>query len=250
MSRNALGRVWARLTGPTALAVYSLTLTLAAFGGGVYLSYRLFGLFDTVVYTVLFLGTLTFLPAFIGLFGGATPMTATLSKLHILFGQVALGTGYLVDMGDEYQWCTGTRERVYIDGEWHDIEGGHDNRSVLGWRPFAILRYKDEETLLDVRSDSVAEVGRTTSDGGTVERAGFAELGQDAISGDGQRWELDLKRVFSRGIRKMGDIELIETAEEVAEREEAKKSRVSGYEPIIASAVGIVLGAGIGWVML
>ncbi len=164
--------------------------------------------------------------------------------------------------------CPGTRDEVFVDEEWHEIEGGQTNLSVLGWKPFGILRFKTDETLREERVEfedrpqqdwsvdeiATAEVSELVSDGGqsrpTIERAGVEEIVPKRSDVGSNEWLIDLKRVYNRGLKKIGDISIIEKAEEVTMRAEARGSKVDGMEAIVGSIVGLILGLATGYVML
>lgn len=215
------------------------------------------GVVNAVVYTFLFAFSAALFPTLIGLFGNAVPMAESIGKLHITLGAIAFDHHYLVQRENKWEVCPGDRGRVYIDEEWHDVEG-LENYSVLGWRPFGILRYKDTETWKDKRADRKAKQlrGETATDGGggeTVERAGWKETSQPVVNGRTGKWLLDLKQAYTRGMEKIGDIELIETAEEVIERGEVDdKNRMGGWRETIEVFGGLLLGAMVagGYIML
>lgn len=214
------------------------------------------GIIDAIIYSLLFVVGLSLMPFAIALVGKDLPFNGMFGRLHVLLGALAYNHHYLVDLGDKWEWCPGEAERVYIDGQWYDIEGGFDNRSVLGWRPFGILRYKDTETLAAIRADSDAleqrpDAGRAAADGGavTVEQGGYDEASPPTVSGKGGMWLLDLKRLYSRGVRKIGDTELVETAEEVIERGEVTGSKIEGWRPVIGALMGLALGVLMGWML-
>jgi len=210
------------------------------------------GVISAVVYWVMFLVGIAILPFLIALGGSEIPFSTAIARVHIMLGAIAFNHHYLVDMGDRWEWYPGEEERVYIEGQWYDIDGGFENRSVLGWRPFGILRFKDEDTFKDIRADTKAERGRrmggsrhnVTADGGEIEieRGGYAEVEKPLRSGIDGMWLVDLKRLFSRGVRKFGDVELIETTEEVIERGEVTESKIEGWKPIIGALLGLVVG--------
>jgi len=244
--------MWAIATSTRAKAFYVVTLVLFVAFGLLFLSVRWNGIVATLVYAFTFLFMLGLFPALIGLLGKATPASESIAKLHTAFGAFAYDHVYLVEFDDKYDLRPGEEARVYIDGKWHDIAGGLDNKSVLGWRPFGILRYKDDGTMADVRVDEQAQQHRTSADvtdptatdGGeaTVERGGYEEVAAPIQDGTDGNWVIDLKRVFSRGVRKFGDIELIETAEEIIERGQVDDGRLAGWGPIVSYLVSLVIG--------
>lgn len=206
------------------------------------------GAVNATVYAFLFIFSAALFPTLIGLFGNAVPLSESIGKLHITLGALAFDHHYLVQRENKWEVCPGERGRVHIDEEWHDVEG-LENYSRLGWRPFGILRYKDSETWKDQRADRKAKElrGETATDGGdseVVERGGWVQTSEPVKTGRTGKWLLDLKRAYTRGMEKMGDIELIETAEEVIERGEVdEKNRLGGWKETIEVFGGLLLGA-------
>lgn len=200
------------------------------------------GVVATIVYSVLFVFTLTAIPTAIGVLGEAVPGNGTLAKLQIVLGAMAYNHHYLVQREDKWEWAPGDEDHVYIDGVNHEIEGGFENKSVLGWRPFGILRYKEEGSLEQVRVDDQAEMVADGVGGFDRESYGNYQVKHPSeIDHDG--WLVDLKRVYSHGVRKVGDIDLIETAEEIIERGQVDDSAITGWRPVIGSLVGMAMGA-------
>lgn len=215
---------------------------------------RWYGPLSTVVYAFVFVFGLALLPVTILLLGNALPGSGLLGKLHIIFAHIALRYPYLLDRGDRYEYAPGTKNAVWIDsagenGEYREITSGHSNRTVLGWRPFGIVFDKTSVDLENLRADTVAERSRST-DGGTVERGGYQERAPPGVSGRDGKWLIDLKRVFSRGVKKLGDIDVLETTEEVTQRKQSQNGRLSGYRSIIGTVVGLLLGVSMAWFML
>lgn len=214
------------------------------------------GILNTIWYTFVFLSAAAFFPIIIGLFGHL--VFNSVGKLHLILGAVAFNHHYLVQRRNRWEWCPGDRGRVYIDDEWHDITSGLDNYNVLSWRPFGILRYKDADTWTDRRADTAAQRDSherdPTADGGqaTVEYAGIEEVSQPAISGKEGTWLLDLKRICTRGVRKIGDVELIETAEEVIERGQVDDGKLTQWGPLAETLGGLILGicVGFGYILI
>lgn len=243
-------RAWALARKPLAIvAALALFLVVEWF------LVQWLGIIDALVYSVMFIIGVALFPFLLALLGAEIPMNAAIGRVHILLGAIAFNHHYLVDRGDKWEWCPGEEERVYIDGTWYGIDGGFENRSVLGWRPFGILRVKDEETFKEVRSDTKAERDRrghgTTTDGGVVEisRGGYDEADETLKTGTDGTWVIDLKRLFSRGVRKIGDVELVETAEEVIERGEVTPSTLEGWRPVIGVIIGLTMGSGFGYML-
>lgn len=253
-------RVGARATWAVLTAKGKLPYALGVLGvialGLIYLSLQLAGVLATILYVFLFLVGSLGIPSTILLMGPSFFgfVRSTMGKLHFILGQMAFGTGYLVQRVDKWEMCPGTSDAVFVDDSWHHLEG-RTNKSVLGWQPFGIVRFKTEQTLQEARVDpknlAINDDGITQTDGGnSVDRANYGEIPPDpSVTGD-TSWLLDLKRVFTNGVKQMGDISLIEKAEEVTMRKESKDGRTAGWEPIIGSLVGIVLGVATGYVML
>jgi len=215
------------------------------------LSVVLAGIIATVVYAFVFLMSLTFLPLLISLLGNALPGSAALGKGHIVLTAFAFDHHYLVDMGDRWEWCPGDEDSVYIEGRHIEIDGDTSKRSVFGWRPFGILRYKDADTYGDIRVDEAALSQRTdaAADGGTrtLERGGFREADRPIETGLDGKWIVDLKRVFNRGVSKIGDIDIIETAEEIVERGQVNDGRLQTMSPAITFFIATAFGVAVGF---
>jgi len=209
----------------------------------------------TMVYAILFVLALGIMPIIIYMLGAATPQF--IGKLHFILGSVAFDHHYLVQRETGWEWCPGERGRVWIDGEWRNIDAGETNLSVLNWRPFGVLRDKEQDTWVDERVDTAAQRFKPeretdpTTDGGqdTVVRAGVREVDQPEISGLDGTWLLDLKRMYSRGLKQIGDIELIETAEEVIERGQVDESRDT-MPSWVEAVVFVGMGGGFGFAYL
>lgn len=248
MNRNTITEILKAI----AIRVVAITLVGGVVVGSLYATYRYVGLLNTIVYTLLFLATVTLAPLTINLAGNGVPFNGPLGRGHIVLGAFAYGHHYLVQRdGNRWEWCPGTQTHVYIDAEWHEIAGGHENKSVLGWRPFGILRYKTNDTYQDVRVDNKAlkDTGRdeTIADGGGVMRGSFTETNRPTVSGHGSRWLVDLKRLWSSGVQKIGDIAIIETAEEIIERGQVNDNTITG-NPTVTFFVALVLGVVVGFV--
>jgi hypothetical protein len=246
--RGAVAAVWAALTSTRAKAVYVLAMVLFSIVAVLWLSVRYNGILSTIVYAFAFTFTLALFPIIVALFGGSTPGGGLIAKLHIALQAFAFNNHYLVEFDDKYEWCPGEEDRVYINGEWHDIDGGLDNKTVLGWRPFGLLRYKCDGTLVGERADRKAlkqRAGGTsdpTADGGQVQRGGYERATRPEESGVDGTWLLNLERVYTRGVQKMGDIELIETAEEIIERGQVDDGTMASWGPVVTYLVSLVIG--------
>lgn len=256
---DAAARVGATLTSTRAKKLYAVVAVLSVAVGLFAWAVATRGVLNAIVYAILFVFAATVFPFGINLLGGATPNS--IGKLHLLLGAIAFDHHYLVQRDNGWEWCPGDRGRVWIDEEWHELEG-EENYSVLGWRPFGILRYKGQDTWSQQRADqaglsqrpSAARERDPSTDGGApvVERGGVREVERPAITGLDGTWLLDLKRVMTNGVRKIGDVELIETAEEIIERNQVDDSRMGNAGPLVESIAGIVLGivAGYGYIFL
>lgn len=232
------GAVLATLKKLATVAILALVMGVLLYG-----SYVVFGALNAIVYWFAFSLGAFGLMALINVL--RQTMFNSVGKFHILLMQVAYNHGYLVEYEDRYDWHPGTRDQVWIDGEWHDVDG-QDKLNILGWRPFGLTRYKDDETWSEYRVDS-----RAKPDGGDitpVERANIAELGPDEYlpleyrTGN-EGWVLDLKKLYTAGVQKIGDIEVLETAEEVTEREQVGIGKLAGHSALLESVAGLVLGA-------
>lgn len=241
-------RVKAILTSGKAKILYICAVIGVGLLGLAVVSFILAGPISTALYAFLFLmgalgipTTVMFLsPSFTRGFRSA------FGKLHFIMGQVTYGGGFLVEFDNRWEMCptraTDNGIEVYIEDEWRGPVTGEENMSVLGWQRFGVLRNKEDDTYEAIRYDGAA------TDGGTgVERGGHSEV-PPPTNTDGLVF--DLKRIWSAGLQKIGDIGLIEKAEEVAMRNEAKDGMTSGWEPIIGAFVGLLLGTGTAYVLL
>lgn len=255
-------------------SVASVALLAVAIGTLV-VSYQLAGPIATVAYAVLFLLGLTLLPVSILLFGQIVPNS--LGTGMFILGQLAFGEGWLVQHDDGWQMHPGRtrdgRSEIYLGGHWHPLDAD-SKKTVLGWAPFGILLRKTKETMAEARparqgagvdldaldadervavetmQDVGVDVGKlgiqqaTRSDGGedvTVVKRGEIEQ----VQRDYQRrheWVLDLKRWWSEGLSRMGDIDVVEKIEEVTMRNEAMADANRRRNTYIGVAVGLVLG--------
>lgn len=241
MNQRAL--IWKFTGGIVVLGVSILLLFISAnFAGPI----------DTIAYTVLFLIGLAGIPTVIGLFSPSFPMflRKLFGKLNFILGQIALGGSVLVQRSGKWEMCPLRKAdgeyQAFIDDEWHGVVGD-ENVSILGWQRFGILRYKEPGALREERVDPVAL--QQMADGGEmVKRAGYEQAKPAVVDTDA--WYIDLKRVFARGLQNVGDIDLIEKIEEITMRNETSGGRIDGWEPIIATATGIVLGVATAYLMI
>lgn len=253
-------------------AVLGSMLALAGTVGALAGVWYLAGTLDTVLYTVSFIAGAALVPVGILMFAPSLPRAigAPLGRGMWILQQVVFGTGYLVEFDSEYRACPGDDGEVYIDGEWHDVDGMED-MTVLGWKPFGTVRYKDDDTLSRERVDN--EINEPATDGGSAPGAADiatmelddvmtpADSGEDRTRTRGgytdfglperaDGWVLDLKAVYNSGLKKVGDIANIEKSEEVAMREDAKEGVTSGNEVLIGSIVGLILGAATAYLVM
>jgi len=251
--RSAGGTVVDRLTSTRAKLSYAVIVTLAAVSVVLYLSYLYNGAVATAVYAFVFLVCATGLPMAISLLGDGVPFSTALGRGHIVLGAFAFGTHYLVQREDGYEWCPGDEQQVYIDGEYHPVSG-REHMSVLGWRPFGILRYKDDDTWAPIRGDTDATDGdeQAVSDGGAaVERGGYEQTERPIVSGVDGDWLVDLKKLYTPGLLSFGDIDVIEVAEQIIERGQVNAEQLGGsYRPFIETVVGLILGLAAGGLYL
>ena len=252
-SGDTLDRTHARLTSNTAKWIYvgiAINATLVGVG---YLSWTMAGPLATFVYLFLFLLAMTMIPGIIYMFGAGIPGSGMLGTLNGILGAFAFGRHVLVQTDERYRWCPARKDAIYLDGEWVDIDDGLEHWSVLWWRPFAIARLKSDQTLVESRVDTRAErlTGRAgQTDGGTTERGGTETVAPAIESGDDGTWVLDLKRLFTPGLLKMGDIELIETTEEITMREESESQSQAWWQPMVYVVVGLLIGLPTGYVFI
>jgi len=277
--RDRLAAVGDRLRRVVTLAAMARVLgTIAALAvpvGVLYLSWQLTGPLATVIYTMIFLLLFLLVPLTIGLFGSATPGSTALGKGHFILGAFAAGHWYLVQTPRRYRLCVGDGDRFYLDGEWHAIEGGRQNKTHLAWRPFGLVYLKADEQLQEAR---VKE--RALSDGGahSVERAGIQEVSPaasiqvcpscdfrtgdpdrlqcphddevliDPDPGDVSGWRVDLKRLYRTGLARVGNIDLLETSEEQTMRDEVGTGTVSEWSAVIGMLLGLIIGVVAGYI--
>lgn len=242
-----------RLTSDRALKAATWGGVVVAAIAAFWIVVQLRGPFEATIYTFCFVVAAVFFPVLIAILGHGVPNLV--GKLHLILGAVAFDHHYLVQREHAWEWCPGERGRVWIDDEWHEVKG-EENYSVLGWRPFGILRYKDDATWVRERADDAAQDSRErtspAADGGesSVERAGISEVSRPPVGGDDGTWLLDLKRVYSRGVRRIGDVELIETAEQIIDRGQLASGRLGAGNPTVQTLAALVLGVVTGFVYI
>jgi len=228
-------------------------------------SWTLAGPIAAILYTFLLVFGAGFMPAFVLLGGPSFPgsVRGIVGKLQWILAAVAYDVPFLVEHDHGWELHVGRQEtqpdgrkqyEVYINDSWQPIAGGEDNMTVLGWRPFGVIRNKHDDTWEAVRADSAAETSRddiAVGDGGRTSksRGGYEARSPPPVTGVDGEWLVDLTRIYGVGLQMIGDIAVIERAEEIMTRAEAKDSAVNGYEPIIATAIGLVLGVGTAWAM-
>jgi len=233
-------------------AAVVIAMLLVAAVAGLYASLKLVGPINTVAYAVVFVTGLYAIPGLIGVMGGGVPFDDELGRIQLILMATAYGHHYLVQRDSKWEWCPGDEERVWVDREWHDLDG-LEHKSHFAWQPFGIVRFKDDETLVDTRVDTQAEVARDPlADGGAlavndsegeVMRGGYPEADPAIQSGLDGAWLIDLKRLYSRGISRIADIEVIETAEEIIERGQVDETKMgSSYRPFIETLFGLLAG--------
>lgn len=222
-----------------------LAASILAFVLAGYLLVKTFGVLFAVLYMVVFLVGVSLLPGIVALIGPAASMP-TVGKLYFIFGQLAYGIGLLVQSASGYRMHPGRKTseglEMYTGSEWVPVENMGE-LTVVGFREFGMVLEKDEAAMADHR----VQQGELASDGGgnTVVRAGYSEVPPHQSwkpNDGGEWWQIDLKRVFSKGVRKFGDIDVLEKAEEVAMRKEAAGSRFGGWQGTIEVAAGLLFG--------
>jgi hypothetical protein len=231
-----------------------------------YLSWQYLGPVATVVYTLLFVLGLALIPSTVAVFGSMMPNLV--GDIEFALGQLGFGRGWLVQHDRKWQMHPGRerdgREEVYIDGEWREVDVS-GNQTILGWQPFGMLRYKDDDSLLEVRADDYAQSKQSqlsssavTTDGGEVVRGGYEQvparehkdIDAENAGEPPDSWLLDLKRIWSPGLERMGDVDVIEDVEKVKMRAEAIADQGEAKRMIIGSLVGLILGAATGYVSM
>jgi hypothetical protein len=208
---------------------------------------RFLGVFDWLIYNMLFWAGLAGVPALIYLGSPSFPgfLRSALGRGHVILGAAALGDWWLVQRDHGWEIAPGDEDQAYIDGEWRPVKG-MEHRSRLGWFPFGILRYKDASSNLKqqtVDPDAVA-------DGGLEKRADGKVTIEAKRGLDRDGWAINLLTYFSDGLRRAADLSLISKAEEIAKREAADGPVGSGYETAISGIVGLLLGVGTAYALL
>lgn len=289
-AREAAGRAaekcraagaWVRAVvtwGRVKLFVGTVTLIATAVGA-VYGTYWLTdSAVDTTAYTILFGLAFCLIPLLINMLGASTPGGAGLGKFHFILGSFVADRPYLVQIGDRYELCAGDEEGYWLDGEWHDLDGGFTNRTILGWRPFGFHWQKRDADVEEWRADrALSDGGQDVQRGGVtaappgveqldgkIECDGCGELVAaesnlcgycgdpiplEAASPDPDGWVLDLHRLYGRGLEQIGNTDLLETAEEQAKRDEVATGRVSEWSRVIAGLGGPIIGFAMGYLI-
>jgi hypothetical protein len=253
-----------------------------------YLSWNISGPISTIVYSILFLLCFGLAPILIGIFGQTVPGAGSLGKAHFVLGQFAAGTGWLVQLDDRYEMCPGDREKFWYDGDWYEVPEGQTNLTVLGWKPFGMTWFKTDDDLREARVDprGVTDGGMQTVQRGGV-RGAEPNIQQDfecvacekpvevgmehcpscgvpidagseidaATSSQIQRfqpdtWLVSLHRLYRTGLGRIGNTDLIETAEEQTMLDEVGSGTVSEWSTVIGGIIGVTLGIVAGYVGL
>jgi hypothetical protein len=246
---DALGPVGEALTSRIMKATYVAAILVSSAGGLVYFSAQTAGIISTIVYVMAFLAGATAIPLLILLGAPSFPgfLRSIMGKLHWVLGQVAFGVGYLVQRGNRWEMWPGNRDRVWIDGEWRDIDGGQENLHILGWKPFGIIFDKEADDMDEQRVD----IDGTATDGGQLTREGHRQAAPDTKAIESSNtWVVDLKHLFESGLRDIGSVRMIEKAEEVIKREETAEGSLGGWETIVATAIGVILGIICGYAVM
>lgn len=242
---GATSRVWARIKSPVyhLLALVITGWVVWKFLGWLWVT---IGPIMTIASVVVALISAFLIPVTVLLFGPSFPgfLRGFFGTTHWFLGQLVYGSTYLVEVDDEYHLCPGSAERYYLDGEWHDIDAGQSNRSVILGMPFGLINHKEETTFEDLRQDAID----TRADGGaTRKRGSIKEFDGGGVADE--KWQIDLVRLGADGLLEAGDARIIEEAEMDQLEEIASGSRLDGWKPMIAMLVGIIMGALTGLLM-
>lgn len=267
--RQAAGRIVKLLSaarsgasnrGPSKPQLIGFTLLVILFSTAaiiLWFSWNTAGPIDTIVYAFLFIFAATFFPVSLlfDLIVGDM-MRNAYGKLHFIMGQLVFQHGWLVQIGrDTLELVPGREDAFWYDGNWYtNVDDAVRNQTVMGWMPFTMAYFKDEESLSEYRVDprAIANGGTAIGDGGSVsERGGFEEAPPPTgVSGMDGTWLADAKALFGRGLEKIGDMSIIQRTEQVEMQKQAKQSRVGGWEPIIGVIAGLLIGILVGYVMV
>ncbi|MGB9966124.1 hypothetical protein [Halobacterium hubeiense] len=252
-------RAHARTAAPYAAKAAGGILVLVGIWWVLQAMWTAFGPISTIAYVVLFVVGAVGTPLFVILFAPSFPnlMKDIYGKMHWFLGALTYGNTILVETDDGWTICPARDGKVYINGEWEDIEGGFKYQSTILGLPFGIARDKSsDDAYADVRVDPRAEA---LSDGGVVaspdsgsrNRGGYSEANPDVdVSGNDGIWLVDLVRVMASGLVHAGDGELVEQAEMDKLQDEAKASRMQGWKPVVGMIAGLILGAGTGFIIV
>lgn len=259
---------WGTIVGVLALVV-----------GGEFLLLQSVGAFDWTIYNILFAAGAGGVPALIYMAAPSFPgfLRSAMGRGMMILGAASWGDWWLVQRDEGWEVCPGDGDAVYVDGQWHGVDGV-ENRSVLGWSTFGIVRYKDDRTFqqyarkrrkirswvdgdvedpilnppeeVGVKSISLPDGGESAEAEGVTRADGTVSVDfNHGLSGrDGPT--IDLMQYWSDGLSQAADLSLIAKAEEIAKREAADGPVGSGYETAVVSIVGLILGAGTAMVML
>lgn len=256
-----------------------LACSIIALGILGYLLFATFGFVGGVVYGTAFVVGATLLPGIVMFVQSGTPLT--IGKLEFAFGQMAFGRGWLVQRNDGWDMHPGEVidgvDHVWIDGQWRPVPDTA-NQTILGYQPFGVLFYKDDDTLEEVRVDdelrssldhgdtpSAGEIARmrasdvlsteperasvTDGSGTKLERSGVRQKQPTVEDLPESGWLVDLARYWTPGLEKMADIDILEKVEEVTMRSEAL-GETDSKRMMYGTVVGLVLGAATGYVVM
>lgn len=266
---SSVSSAWDRLT--TAVTWRRVRITLGVLLAiatptiAVYMVYDLTeSVLDTAVYTLTFLFTASIIPIMINLLGAATPGGASLGKGHFIIGNIAARYPYLVQKAGEYRLCIGREDAYYLDGEWHKIDDGERNRTILGWREVGFIWHKLPKDVDNERADTgIADGGDAVIQRGgqkAVARPSMDSLAcpscESTVGTDTKfcpncgnpiemdtritrpdGWLISVHRLYGKGLEMIGNINLLETAEEQAKRDEVSAGIVDEWSRVLAVIV-------------
>lgn len=206
-------------------------------------------LFDLTVYLVVFVSAAIGIPAFVSLAGPSMPgfLRSIFGPVNWVLGMLTFDIGILVQREQGgYEMCPGRRPddspndlEVYVDEEWHTIEGGHENLSRHGMRPFGLLYFKEDAAFGEYREDAKAVV-TGSEESRRKPRGGFEHSQKPATSGD-ESYLINTTKVVE-GMQQVARSSIINRAEEQQLKKEAKSSGYSSIATILGAFGGLLVG--------
>lgn len=253
------------------------TIILATVAVGVlYLSYLLAGPLATIAYAIMFVLGFGLIPAMIMTLRDTMPNFV--GRLMFALGQLGYGGSWLVQTSDGWEVCPRRRvdgeEQFYLD-KWVTV-ADDSNMTRLGWAKFGIAYYKqaddmgqwrvddhavDEYAELQAKPDApaAAEIAsmsaddvlnndeKTVADGGV---GGLTADKPDQLLSKPGVWVVNFRSYWADRLQEIGEPDLLDDVERVAQREEALSNQVNSNRLLIGSAFGLLLGAATGYIAM